>query len=101
MGKRSSTCSLSASDMLGDIPQELLLAILSNLGVSDILNLILVCKAWDNFINQNEFAVFRGAAIFGLNVPSSTKLVQDLRGLYSPRILVGVSTWKELCRYHL
>ncbi|KAF8325348.1 hypothetical protein F5887DRAFT_1019634 [Amanita rubescens] len=83
--------------MLGDIPQELLLAILSNLGVSDILNLRLVCKAWDIFINENEFAVFRGAAIFGLNVPSSTKLVQDLRGLYSPRILVGVSTWKELC----
>ena len=101
MGKRTPTRPLSASSMLGDIPQELLLSILSNLEVSDILNLRLVWKAWDNFIDENEFAVFRGAAIFGLNVPASAKLVQDLRGLYSPRILAGVSTWKDLCRYHL
>lgn len=85
--------------MLDDLPQDLLLTILSNLESSDIANLRCVCKAWDNFIGENESIVFRAAAVVGLNVPPWAKLVQDLPGVFSPRSLAGVSTWKELCQF--
>lgn len=84
--------------MLDDLPQDLLLAILSNLEISDIANLRRVCKAWDNFIDENESTVFRAAAVVGLDVPPWAKLLQDLPGLISPRSLARVSTWKELCQ---
>ncbi len=86
--------------MLGDLPQELLLAILSNLEVGDIVKLRCLCKAWDNFTNENQSAVFRAAAILQFNVPPWAKLLEDLQGLHSPRTLAGVSTWKEFCECH-
>ena len=84
--------------MLDDLPQDLLLAILSNLEVSDIASLRCVCKAWNNFIDENESIVFRAAAVVGLDVPPWAKLPQDLPGLVSPRSIACVSTWKELCQ---
>lgn len=84
--------------MLDDLPQDLLLAILSNLEVSDIANLRCVCKAWDNFIDENESTVFRAAAVVGLDVPPWAELLQDLPSLISPRSIASASTWKELCQ---
>jgi hypothetical protein len=86
--------------MLCDLPQELLLAILSNLEVEDIFKLSCLCKSWDNFINENQQTVFRAVAILEFNAPSWVKVPQDLQSLYSSRVLSGVSTWKEFCEYH-
>lgn len=87
--------------MLCDLPQELLLAILSNIGIEDIFKLSCLCKSWDSFINENQHIVFRAAAILETtDVPPWVKNPQDLQCLYSPRVLSGLSTWKEFCQHH-
>ncbi|KAK2461349.1 hypothetical protein APHAL10511_006634 [Amanita phalloides] len=85
--------------MLDDLPSDLLLAIVRNLSLSDVANLRRVSKAWNSFMDQNQFTVFHTAAVLNFQLPPSAEL-QDLKHLYSPRALNGVSTWKDLCKRH-
>ncbi|KAF8632726.1 hypothetical protein AX15_001722 [Amanita polypyramis BW_CC] len=92
-----STTRTTTANMLNDLPQELLLAIISDLRIPEIANLSYLSRAWNDFIAQNESVIFHAAAILNHDVPRLANTPLDLLDLYSHRALSGVSTWKDLC----
>ncbi|KAF8639383.1 hypothetical protein AX17_001539 [Amanita inopinata Kibby_2008] len=83
--------------MLDDLPSELLLTLISYLHVSDIYRLRLLSKAWNEFITENESAIYHAAAILHCFAPSSSKSLDNLHSVYSSRALGDVSSWKNFC----
>ncbi|KAF8518609.1 hypothetical protein JB92DRAFT_2712245 [Gautieria morchelliformis] len=80
--------------MLGVLPPEVILTILSFIPLRQLYRFLLVSKSWNTFILLNESSIYRAAAVLHGFIPANTKLhdadVSDVR-------ITHVDSWKDLC----
>ena len=81
--------------MLGVIPPEVILTILSFLPFRQLHRLRLVSKSWNKFIYLNESSIYHAAAILHDFVPANTCIL-DPR-LHDVSGISLVNSWKDLC----
>jgi hypothetical protein len=80
-----------------NLPPELALDVLSNLPLTSLANVLLVCKDWKQFVEANESAIFHNACVYHGYIKSPAVTIDQARGMYSERSVGLFSGWKELC----
>ncbi|KAF4562492.1 hypothetical protein EYR36_004152 [Pleurotus pulmonarius] len=80
--------------MINDLPNELVLNVLSHAPIKTVHSLRLVCHQMNDLIRTQETSIYHNAAIFHGFVPAN--LPYDK--IYSSRSLVGVDGWKSFCQ---
>ncbi len=79
--------------MINDLPNELVLNVLSHAPIKTVHSLRLICHQMNDLIKAQETSIYHNAAIFHGFVPAN--LPYDK--IYSSRSLVGVDGWKSFC----
>lgn len=85
--------------MLDQLPTELRLKTLVNLGAGDLRSAQLVSRSWRQFFIANESSIYRHAAAFHGFAPSSEVSLADVKSASSPSSMVGVESWKGLSTF--
>ncbi|KAF9467619.1 hypothetical protein BDZ94DRAFT_1248558 [Collybia nuda] len=86
--------------MILETPVEVSLLILSNLTVSQLRCLHLVCRSWKVFLEVNEASVYRNAAFkAGFIISQDESLLHAKE--YAQKALRDVAGWKDYCRRRL
>jgi hypothetical protein len=84
--------------MLSILPVEIALQVLSYLPLQTLRILQLVSRRWRTFIQHNESAVYRHAALLHGFLPSSSVTsISELPTVFPVRSVAGVGDWKNFC----
>lgn len=84
--------------MLGVLPPEIILTVLSFVPLRQLQRCRLVSKSWDHFIHLNESSIYHAAAILHDFVPANASL--DAKPGNVPWHF-HVNSWKNLCMFIL
>lgn len=87
-----------------ELPVELVIIVISYLPLTSITRLQRVDRQWQQFLKQNQNAVYRNAAWREGWIPSPETLLDELddpgqRSYYSKRAMRGVLDWKDFCTW--
>ncbi|KAI0056022.1 hypothetical protein BV25DRAFT_1921346 [Artomyces pyxidatus] len=84
--------------MLGLLPPELILDVLSSLSLQCLLSLSLVSRQWNSFVAANEETVYRQAAHLHDFIRSAYSSLQDALRERHGNPWRGAISWKDFCR---
>ncbi|KAI5117611.1 hypothetical protein M0805_001211 [Coniferiporia weirii] len=83
--------------MITVLPPEILLNVLGYCSIQTICSLQLICKDFNDFVKENETAVYHAAALLhGFIEPE--QLLRDAHVNYPGSWLDGLRGWKDLCQ---
>ncbi|KAJ3815188.1 hypothetical protein F5876DRAFT_31173 [Lentinula aff. lateritia] len=84
--------------MFIQLPPELILSVLSLVDLSCIQAFSLVCKTCKRLVDENESSIYHALSVYRGYIDSKTVDFNQLPSLYSPKSLVGVTSWKSFCQ---
>lgn len=85
--------------MISDLAPELVLVILSYLPLPSLAKAHIVSKHWHEFLDAQESAIYRAAAILHKFIPPGHILLEEAKLRGRSGWLESVTTWKELCKF--
>ncbi|KAH9889519.1 hypothetical protein C8Q73DRAFT_793717 [Cubamyces lactineus] len=84
--------------MIGILPTELILRVLSYLPLQSLGSARLVSRSWNEFFVANECTIYHEAAVFHTFVDSVDVPLTEAREAYAKGSLKDASDWYEYCQ---